>query len=242
MTKKRTSSKIVICILALALLAGSSLVGAPQTMAATAKSTSSSKTSNTSNAIINTMRSRYDGSLANAITGRAMWYMQYGFMVYGHSKYATTGYIDCSNFVSLVYKDFGYNITSAARKYNTVGVPVKGVYVKNGKMVGVDKLKPGDIFTFQRTNYISHVAMYIGTVNGEPCFIGTTTGHPTAIGIVKGFNNWYGKQFYGVRRVLPDSAYQAGGTIKDKGPVIPAKYQKKPNIPIILPKNLPAGF
>ncbi|MDD3363558.1 MAG: NlpC/P60 family protein, partial [Syntrophomonas sp.] len=192
--------------------------------------------------VVDSLRTSYDGSLSQALVGRAIWYMEYGYMVYGHSKYPTTGYIDCSNFVSLVYKDFGYSITSAARNYDSVGVKVTGVSVKNGTLVGADKLKPGDILTFQRTNYISHVAMYIGNVNGKPCFIGTTTGYPTAIGIVSGFNNWYGTQFHDVRRVLPASAYVAGGKITDKGPVIPAKYQIKQTKPIIMPKNLPTGF
>jgi cell wall-associated NlpC family hydrolase len=168
--------------------------------------------------------------------------MEYGYMVYGHSKYPTTGYIDCSNFVSLVYKDFGISVTSAARNYDQVGVKVAGVSIKNGTLIGADKLEPGDILTFERTNYISHVAMYIGIVNGKPCFICTTTGYPTAIGIVSGFNNWYGVQFHDVRRVLAPSAYAAGSKITAKGPVIPAKYVMKPTKPIIMPNNLPTGF
>jgi hypothetical protein len=57
-----------------------------------------------------------------AMVERAVWYMENGYMVYGHTKYAATGYIDCSNFVSLVIiKIFGYSVTSAARNYNTVG-------------------------------------------------------------------------------------------------------------------------
>jgi cell wall-associated NlpC family hydrolase len=192
--------------------------------------------------IVDNLRANYNGSLAQTIVGRAIWYMEYGNMVYGHSKYPTTGYIDCSNFVSLIYKDFGYSVTSAARNYDQVGVKVSGVSVKNGTLIGADKLKPGDILTFQRTNYISHVAMYIGNVNGKPCFIGTTTGYPTAIGIVTGFNNWYGTQFHDVRRVLPDSAYVAGGKISDKGPVIPEKYQMIPIQSLVMPKSLSTGF
>jgi hypothetical protein len=84
--------------------------------------------------------------------------------------------------------------------------------------------------------------MYIGIVNGMPCFIGCATDYPTAIGIVSGFNNWYGTQFHDVRRVLPDSAYVAGATINEQGPVIPAKYQMKPDQAIVMPKNLPTGF
>lgn len=216
------------------------MVISPPAMAAS--STSISHYNNTAKPIVDSFRTNFNRSPAQTLVGRAIWYMEYGFMVYGHSKYPATGFIDCSNFVSLVYKDFGYSVTSAARNYGQVGVRVPGVYVKNGTLIGADKLKPGDIFTFQRTNYISHVAIYIGNFDGKPSFIGTTTGYPTAIGIVNGFKNWYGTQFHSVRRVLPNSAYFAGTKVTDKGPVIPAKYQIRPNKRIILPKNLPAGF
>lgn len=237
---KKVKNKIIAFFISLSLVFGMGAALSPAAMAA--GSSSVSKYNNTAKPIVNSVRTSFDGSLAQTIVGRAIWYMEYGFMVYGNSKYPTTGYIDCSNFVSLVYKDFGYSITTTARNYDQVGTNVSGVYVKNGTLIGVDKLKPGDILTFQRTYYISHVAMYIGKVNGKPCFIGTTTGYPTAIGIVIGFNNWYGTQFHSVRRVLKSSAYEAGGKITDKGPVIPAKYQIKPNKAIIMPKDLKAGF
>ncbi|MGE5380543.1 MAG: hypothetical protein ACM3NT_05690, partial [Methylocystaceae bacterium] len=159
----------------------------------------------------------------------------------------------CSNFVSLVYKDFGYTVTSTARKYNTVGTKVEGVYsekLSTGKwtLVGVDKLRPGDIFTFWATDsngakYISHVALYMGVVNGKPCIINTAKDHPTAIGIINGFSYWYGEQLYEVRRVLPDSAYTPhNSSVKLSSPVIPAVYQLKPQNPIVMPKDLAVGF
>jgi cell wall-associated NlpC family hydrolase len=236
----KLQNRIIAFFLSLTFVLGIGMFMSPAAMAAS--SSSASHYNNTAKPVVDSFRTSFNHSPAQTIVGRAIWYMEYGFMKYGHTKYPTTGYIDCSNFVSLVYKDFGYSVTSAARNYDRVGVKVQGVYVKNGTLVGANKLKPGDIFTFQRTSYISHVAMYIGNFNGKPCFIGTTTGYPTAIGIVSGFNNWYGTQFHNVRRVLPSSAYVAGGKITDKGPVIPAKYQIKPNKPIIMPKNLPAGF
>ncbi len=234
--KSMIKNRIITYLLTLTLLA-TVVVYSPPAYAATS---SSSKVN--SEAIIKSLRANYDGSLASAIVGRAVWYMEYGYIKYGHSKYATTGYCDCSQFLSMVYKDFGYSVTSASRNYDKVGVPVKGVYVKNGKLVGADKLKPGDIFTFQRTDHITHVAMYIGMFNGKPCFIGTTSGYPTAIGIVSGFNNWYGDQFHGVRRVLTDKAYLPGGKINDRGPVIPAVYRIKPTQSIVMPNKLPTGF
>ncbi|PKM76088.1 MAG: hypothetical protein CVU90_14295 [Firmicutes bacterium HGW-Firmicutes-15] len=203
--------------------------------------------------IVDSLRANYDGSLAQTLVGRAIWYMEYGFMKYGHTKYPTTGYIDCSNFVSLVYKDFGYSITSAAKDYNKVGVKVEGVYAKKipgsskYTLVGVEKLKPGDIFTFWNNDapartHIGHVAIYMGLVNGKPCIINTCKGNPTAIGIINDFSYWYGSSLIEVRRVLPDSAFVPGGIISDKGPVIPAMYQIKPDRPIIMPKNLSTGF
>lgn len=192
--------------------------------------------------IVNALRTNFNGSLSHSIVGRAIWYMEYGYIKYGHNSYARTGYCDCSQFISMVYKDFGYSITSASRKYNKVGKKVSGVYVRNGVLVGAQKLKLGDILTFQRADHITHVAMYIGIYNDKPCFIGTTSGYPTAIGIVVGFNNWYGKQFHDVRRVLPNSAYTPGGKINDQGPVIPAKYRIKPTQPILMPNKLAVGF
>jgi peptidoglycan hydrolase-like protein with peptidoglycan-binding domain len=203
--------------------------------------------------IIDSFRAHYNGSLAEALVGRAIWYMEYGFMKYGHTKYANTGYIDCSNFVSLVYKDFGYSITSAAKKYDQVGVKVNGVYgakipgTSKYQLVGIEKLKPGDIFTYWNTDepagtHIGHVAIYMGKINGKPCIIGTCSGRPTAIGIVNSFAYWYGSGLIEVRRVLPSSAFEPNAPIKASDPVIPAVYQIKPNRPIILPKYLKTGF
>lgn len=154
----------------------------------------------------------------------------------------------------MVYKDFGYSITSTARNYEQVGIQVNGVYAKKApgsqkySLVGVEKLQPGDIFTFWALDgngkkYISHVALYMGVVNGKPRIINTCKGNPTAIGIISDFSYWYGSNLYQVRRVLPDNAQKLGGKINDLGPVIPAKYQMKPDKPVVMPKNLlPAGF
>lgn len=202
---------------------------------------------------VKAFREIYNNSPAHALVGRAIWYKNYGYMVYGHKKYWDTGYIDCSNFVSLVYKDFGYNITSAARKYNTVGKPVSGVYskrqpgsTKKYMLVGIDKLKPGDIFTFWKEDstgkrYIGHVAIYMGKLNGKPTIIHTVKGNPTAIGITTSFTYWYGEHFNGARRVLGTSAYSPNTAYSCKKPVIPAKYQMKSG-PVMMPDYLPNGF
>jgi hypothetical protein len=154
---------------------------------------------------------------------------------------------------SLVYKDFGYSITSAAKNYGSVGVKVEGVYGKKiagsskYSLVGVEKLKPGDIFTFWNSDqpartHIGHVAIYMGVINGKPCIINTCKGNPTAIGIINDFSYWYGSSLIEVRRVLPASAFVAGQKIIDKGPVIPAMYQIIPDRAIVMPKDLSTGF
>jgi peptidoglycan hydrolase-like protein with peptidoglycan-binding domain len=203
--------------------------------------------------VVDSFRADFDGSLAQTLVGRAIWYMEYGYMKYGHTKYASTGYIDCSNFVSLVYKDFGYSITSAAKNYGSVGVKVQGVYAKKipgsskYALTGIENLKPGDIFTFWNSDapartHIGHVAIYMGKINGKPCIINTCKGNPTAIGIINDFSYWYGSSLIEVRRVLPASAFIKGNKITFQGPVIPAIYQIRPDKPIVMPKDLAAGF
>ncbi|MBP1761438.1 MAG: hypothetical protein H6Q64_980 [Firmicutes bacterium] len=200
--------------------------------------------------IVDSFRANFDGSPAQTLVGRAVWYMEYGFMKYGHTKYPTTGYIDCSNFVSLVYKDFGYSITSAAKNYGSVGVKVEGVYGKKISgtskytLVGTENLKPGDIFTFWNSDktQIGHVAIYMGMINGKPCIINTCSDRPTAIGIINSFSYWYGSSLKDVRRVLPTNSYVAGSKITDQGPVIPEIYQIKPFKTIVMPEDLATGF
>ncbi len=251
-TNIKPKNRIAALILSLTLLLGMAMFWSPSAMAAS--SSVINQYNNDEKPIVDSLRASFNGSLAQTLVGRSIWYMEYGYIVYGHSKYATTGYSDCSNFVSMVYKDFGYSITSAARKYDQVGTQVNGVYCQKisgsqkYRLVGVEKLKPGDIFTFWALDgngkkYISHVALYMGIVNGKPRIINTCKGNPTAIGVISDFSYWYGSNFYQVRRVLPDSAQNPGGKINDQGPVIPAKYQMKPDRPIVMPKNLlPAGF
>lgn len=226
-----------------------------QTQAVTETKTTSKETVNKKPDLpqVKAFREIYNNSPAHALVGRAIWYMNYGYMIYGHKKYWDTGYIDCSNFVSLIYKDFGYNITSAARKYNTVGKPVSGVYskrqpgsTKKYMLVGIDKLKPGDILTFWKEDstgkrYIGHVAIYMGKLNGKPTIIHTVKGYPTAIGITTSFTYWYGEHFNGARRVLGTTAYSSETTYSDTGPVMPARYQMTPGR-VIMPGYLPNGF
>jgi len=188
------------------------------------------------------------------LVGRAIWYMDYGFMKYGHSKYWDTGFIDCSNFVSLVYKDFGYKIPTASKEYDDIGEKIEGVYSRKisgsskYEIVGTEKLKPGDIFIYWVNDadgsgtHVGHAAIYMGKINGVPAVIQTNSDRPTAIGIRTDFRFWYGEHFIEARRVLPSSAHVARAKINVSAPVIPAIYQIKPDKPIILPKYLKTGF
>ncbi len=194
--------------------------------------------------LIKSFRANYDGSLADQIVARAIWYMENGYMVYGHSNYVKDGRVDCSNFTSLVYKDFGIKIPTASRSYNQVGTKVPGVYsklqsgsTKKYMLVGVNNLKPGDLFTYWKTDskgnrYIAHTAIYMGKLNGKPAIIHTISGRPTAIGITTSFTWWYGQHFLEARRVLPDSAY------KPNKPVVPQKYQLPPQKTVKMPQGI----
>lgn len=240
---KRMISAILMLFMAVAVFAACP----PRAQALTASSASLAHYNRDEKPVVDAFRNSYSKTLANRIVGRAIWYMEYGFIVYGHSKYASTGYCDCSQFVSMVYRDFGYSLTTASRNYKTVGKAVNGVSCRNGVIYGTDKLKPGDIFTFWTTAntgswHIGHVAIYIGKINGKPRIIGTLKGNPTAIGILTNLPGWYGDHFAGVRRVLPTSAYRTGGSIKDRGPVIPSVYRMVKFTKVVLPKNLNNGF
>lgn len=240
---KRLMSAILTLVMAVAVF-----VACPASaQALTASSSSLAHYDKDEKPVVDDFRNSYSKTLANSIVGRAIWYMEYGFIVYGHSKYASTGYCDCSQFVSMVYRDFGYSLTTASRNYNTVGKAVSGVSCRNGVIYGTENLKPGDIFTFWTTEntgswHIGHVATYIGNIGGKPRIIGTLQGNPTAIGILTNLPGWYGDHFAGVRRVLPASAYQTGNKISEKGPVIPSVYRMVKFTKVVLPRNLSCGF
>jgi len=195
------------------------------------------------------------GSLADQIVERAIWYMENGYMVYGHGRkaYAQTGIVDCSNFTSLVYSDFSYTIPTAVREYGTVGTRVEGVYAKkSGKywtLQGTENLRPGDLMTWWATSngqkYISHSAIFMGMINGQPAVIGTRSGNPTAIGIVNDFRFWWGSNFFSVQRVLPEGSWTPGTVINGhaaKSPVIPKNPILPPQKPVIMPdQNVPTS-
>lgn len=189
------------------------------------------------------------GSLADKVVERAIWYMNHGYMVYGHglNSYHSDGVVDCSGFTKLVFGDFGFGLTGVSKRYESIGTKVDGVNHKLNdaywSLEGVENLRLGDILTWwkQRPNgtyYIGHVAIYMGHIDGNPTVIGTTSGTPTAIGIISSFKRWYGKNFYNAQRILPEGSWTPGVEIaghEDKGPVIPERYVLPPQNPIIMP-------
>lgn len=239
--------RIAILGLCLTMLFGVGGVMAPQVSATTASEYVARYKANMANykkhevPIVKAFWDNYRGTLGQKLIKRAIWYMENGYMVYGHSNYAKDGKIDCSNFVSLIYKDFGFDITTRARNYNQVGRKVSGVYSRKQsgssnkyELVGVDKLWVGDIFLFWNKDssgnrYISHTALYMGKINGKPCIIHTVSGRPTAIGITNSFTWWYGEHFQEARRIFPVKKYKA------RDPIIPAKYQLPPQKPVVYP-------
>lgn len=180
-------------------------------------------------------RSKYaslKGTLAYRVVERAIWYMENGYFIYGHGykAYGKYGYEDCSGFTSLVFGDFGYSITESSRSYDSIGTKVAGVGKKkvDGKwqLTGIENLQIGDILTWQESDHISHVAIYMGTNRaGQPVVIGTRgDGNPTALGTVDSWSYWWGEKFHSARRVLPNAALSGMAGKTEKPPVIPQSY------------------
>jgi cell wall-associated NlpC family hydrolase len=58
---------------------------------------------------------------------------------------------DCSGFIHLVYKNFGYTVPRYSMSFLNVGTPVE-----------YEDMQPGDIVIYERLNGIGHVAIYMG--------------------------------------------------------------------------------
>ncbi|MBO5278114.1 MAG: SH3 domain-containing protein [Lachnospiraceae bacterium] len=95
-----------------------------------------------------------NAALREAIVSYALQFVGNPYVYGGNSL---TNGTDCSGFVNLVYKEFGYSLTRrASLQYN------------DGRRISVDELQPGDLIFYPEPydpNEIGHVAMYIG--NGQ---------------------------------------------------------------------------
>lgn len=193
-------------------------------------------------------------SLADQLIERAVWYMNNGYMVYGHglNSYANQGIVDCSAYVKLVYRDFSFPLPGNPTDQSKTGTSVTGVYSTkvNGvwKLQGTENLLPGDILSWwaigaNGQKYITHTAIFMGSINGQPAVIGTRgPGNPTAIGIVNDFRWWWGEHFNGAQRVLPAGSWTANQTISNHTalqPVIPQSYVLPPQKPVVMPDGQP---
>lgn len=93
---------------------------------------------------------------------------------------------DCSGFVHLIYKHFGYNLVRYSLSFLYEGVPVSK-----------EDMKPGDIVVYGRNSEgIGHVAIYIG--NGK-----IVEAQSTKAGITCTRSVFY-KEPLGIRRILPN--------------------------------------
>lgn len=93
---------------------------------------------------------------------------------------------DCSGFVHLVYKNFGYNLVRYSLSFLSEGVPVSKA-----------DIKPGDIVVYPRNSEgIGHVAIYIG--NGK-----IVEAQSTKAGITR-TRDVFHREPLGIRRVLPN--------------------------------------
>ncbi|MBP3543496.1 MAG: C40 family peptidase [Lachnospiraceae bacterium] len=95
-----------------------------------------------------------NAALREAIVAYALQFVGNPYVYGGNSL---TNGTDCSGFVNLVYKEFGYSLTRrASLQYN------------DGRHISIDEIQPGDLIFYPEPydpNDIGHVAMYIG--NGQ---------------------------------------------------------------------------
>lgn len=94
-------------------------------------------------------------SLRANLVNYAKKYLGYRY-VWGGTSFSAHGGVDCSGFVKLVYKQFGYTLGRTSRDQ-----------ARGGKTISQSSLKPGDLVFYGNASsgYINHVAIYIG--NGK---------------------------------------------------------------------------
>jgi len=94
---------------------------------------------------------------------------------------------DCSGFVHLVYKHFGYNLVRYSLSFLNEGVPVS-----------IENIKVGDIVVYAKSAAgIGHVAIYAGNgkiIEAQSGKAGITDNRPIQ----------HGRKILGIRRVLPN--------------------------------------
>ncbi len=62
-----------------------------------------------------------------------------------------TSGIDCSGFTQAIFKAIGIDLPRTSRQQ-----------AKNGRVIPLNKLQPGDLLFYSRNGVVNHVALYIG--------------------------------------------------------------------------------
>ena len=123
------------------------------------------------------------------VTGEAL--VAYGRQFLGNPYVwggnSLTNGCDCSGFVHLVYKHFGYNLVRYSLSFLNEGVPVS-----------IENIKVGDIVVYAKSAAgIGHVAIYAGNgkiIEAQSGKAGITDNRPLQ----------HGRKILGIRRVLPN--------------------------------------
>lgn len=91
-------------------------------------------------------------SIRSNLVNFAKKYLGYRY-VWGGTSFSRDGGVDCSGFVKLVFKQFGYYLSRTSREQ-----------ARGGRTISKSNLKPGDLVFYgnNSTGYINHVAIYIG--------------------------------------------------------------------------------
>ena len=103
-------------------------------------------------------KKKQEEALKNSVTGSQIvaFARKYVGNPYVWGGNSLTKGCDCSGFVHLVYKNFGFNLPRYSMSFLNVGTPVKA---------SEDAMQPGDIIIYHKKNGIGHVGIYIG--NGK---------------------------------------------------------------------------
>lgn len=92
-------------------------------------------------------------STRSKLVNYAKKYLGYRY-VWGGNSFTRDGGVDCSGFVRLVYRQFGYNNLPRTSRDQA----------RSGRSISQSNLKPGDLVFYgnNSSGYINHVAIYIG--------------------------------------------------------------------------------
>ena len=129
----------------------------------------------------NTQKPEVSTPEADAIVAYALQFVGNPYVWGGNSL---TNGCDCSGFVNLIYKHFGYSLPRYSMSFLDVGTPVSR-----------EDIRPGDIIIYEKHNGIGHVAIYIGNgkiVEAQSSKAGITAGRSVDC-----------RGIAGIRRIVP---------------------------------------